>query len=33
MDDKRLTYRFKGLDFRLTGTGKDEGKVVSELIA
>lgn len=32
LDDKNLTYRFKGLDFRLTGTG-DSGKVVKELIA
>ncbi len=32
LDDKNLTYRFKGLDFRLTGTG-DTGTVVKELIA
>ncbi len=32
LDDKRLTFRFKGLDHRLTGVG-DAGKVVPELIA
>jgi len=32
-DDKRLTYRFKGLDFRLTGTGPEEGKVIKGLLA
>jgi uncharacterized protein (DUF1501 family) len=32
LDDKRLTVRFKGLEFRLTGLG-DAGRVVNELIA
>ena len=32
LDDKRLTMRFKGLEFRLTGLG-DDGRVVPELIA
>jgi hypothetical protein len=32
LDDKRLTMRFKGLEFRLTGLG-DDGSVVRELIA
>ena len=31
IDDKRLVYRFKGLDFRLTGLG-DSGHVIKELI-
>ena len=32
LDDKRLTYRYQGLDFRLTATGPS-GKVIPELIA
>ena len=32
LDDKRLTYRFKGLEHRLTGVGED-GKVIPELMA
>jgi len=32
LDDRKLTYRFKGLDQRLTGVGED-GKLVPELMA
>ncbi|MCH7686812.1 MAG: DUF1501 domain-containing protein, partial [Planctomycetes bacterium] len=32
LDDKRLTFPFRGLDQRLTGVG-DEGHVVRELLA
>ena len=32
LDDKLLSYRFKGLDYRLTGVGED-GTVIPELLA
>ena len=32
IDDKELSYRFKGLDYRLTGVGED-GSVIPQLLA
>jgi uncharacterized protein (DUF1501 family) len=32
LDDKRLTVRFKGLEYRLTGLG-DDGRVIRQLLA